>query len=102
MDLIERAKQFAPYDALDGFFKVIKKQEEIKEAPIYLAEDEQSRLNDIFCELQVGDEISVKYYSHNKYMQKEGKLKHIDNYKKLIQFEDDVVIRFREIINIVI
>ncbi len=66
MDLIERAKQFAPYDALDGFFKEIRKQEELKDAPVYLAEDEQSRINDIFCTLQDGDEVKVKYYSYRK------------------------------------
>ncbi len=97
MENIERAKQFMAFDALDGFYRTIHKKEFVKDAPIYLAEDEIEKINELFCTLQPGDDINVKYYKNEKYIIKSGIIKSIDNYKKLIRFVDESVIRFRDI-----
>ena len=100
MENLDRAKQFMAFDALDGFYKTIHKKEFVKDTPIYLAEDEIEKINELFCTLQSGDNISVKYYCNQKYVIKVGIIKSIDNYKKMIKFTDESIIRFREIVNI--
>ncbi len=100
MENVDRAKQFMAFDALDGFYRTIHKKEFVKDTPIYLAEDELERLNDLLCTMQMGDKVSIKYYYNGKYITKIGEIKHIDNYKKLIQLIDGTIIRFREIIGI--
>ena len=85
------------YCALDGFYKVIRKQEEVLDAPIYLAEDELEKINSIFCTLQDGDEITINYYSNGHHVSKTSQIVHIDNYKKFIKFVDGSCVRFNQI-----
>jgi hypothetical protein len=100
MDEIDHAKLFMPFDALDGFYATIRKKEELKDAFIYLDEDEKAKLNDIICTLEVGDDISVKYYKNGHYIVKKGKVHKIDIIKHAIFFKDETFIKFNMILSI--
>ena len=100
MDEIDRAKLFMPFDALDGFYATIRKKEELKDAFIYLDEDEKERLNDIICTLEVGDNIAVKYYKNGHYITKSGIVHKVDSLKKSIIFKDETIIKFNIILSI--
>ena len=89
-----------PFDALDGFYKTIREKETIYDTQVFLAEDEQERLNEIFCTLQAGDTIKIKYYSNKRYVYRSGIIHSIDNLKKRIIFTDETIIKFKDILDI--
>lgn len=94
MELIERAKQFMPFDALNGFYSAIREKEFIKDPLSYLADDEKERINIILCGLQPDDNIQIVYYSNGKYIAKVKQVTKVDNLKKRIIFSDESTIRF--------
>ena len=62
MPIKERAKIFAPFDALKGFREMLTEEEKIKEDKKELSEDLIIHLSDIINSLEVGMLIEVKYY----------------------------------------
>lgn len=86
MKMSDRAKIFAPYDALKGFKEMLNEQEAIKEEKKILSEEQLLALNDILLNLETGMMIKVKYYNHlkSKYEIKEGIFVKLDTvYKKI-------------------
>ena len=73
MPIKERAKIFAPFDALKGFRERLASEEIIKEDRIELSEDQIEYLSHIINSLEVGMMIEVKYYVES-----------IECYKKMI------------------
>jgi hypothetical protein len=100
MDRIERAKQFMPFDALNGFYKAIRVKEDINDDYIFLAEDEKERLNRLLTGIIPGDDIEIKYYLKGKYIKIRGIIKKTDSTKGLICFEDDTNIKIKNIVDI--
>ena len=94
MELIERAKQFMPFDALNGFYSAIREKEFIKDPLSYLADDEKERINMILCGLQPEDNIRITYYSNGKYVENTRQVAKVDNLKKRIIFTDESSIKF--------
>ena len=62
MKISERAKIFAPFDALKGFREMLGEQELIKEDKIELSEDMIEELSNTINKLEVGFIIEVKHY----------------------------------------
>lgn len=102
MTLSNRAKIFAPYDALKGFTEALKQKEIIYVKKKILSVDQQEDLNNAFKECEKGDLVLIKYYdSLNKnYLELEGILTNIDNIykricivKKEINIEDIIDIK---------
>lgn len=62
MPIKERAKIFAPFDALRGFREMLHEEEIIKEAKIEPSEDMIEYLSNVLNSLEVGMMIEVKYY----------------------------------------
>ena len=58
----ERAKIFAPFDALKGFREMLAAEEIIKEDRKELSEDQMNHLSFIINSLEIGMMIEVKYY----------------------------------------
>ena len=82
----ERAKIFAPFDALKGFKEALIEEEIIKIPKVYLSEDQEVIINNILNDLKQGMMIEVIYYSdENKcYLKKTGIFTKIDLVNKLI------------------
>ena len=62
MPIKERAKIFAPFDALKGFREMLAEEEIIKEAKKEPSEDLIIYLSDIINSLEMGMLIEVKHY----------------------------------------
>ena len=62
MPIKERAKIFAPFDALKGFREMLNEAEIIKEDKKELSEDQINYLSSIICQLEFGMMIEVTYY----------------------------------------
>ena len=86
MKISDRAKIFAPYDALKGFKEMLKEQELPKEEKKTLSEEQLLELNDTLLSLEKGVVISVKHYSHieSKYEITEGVFIKFDQVYKCI------------------
>ena len=96
----DRAKQFAPYDALNGFYKAIREKETLYDSPTYLAEDEQTRIELILEALEIGDNVMITYYSDKINRTVLDYIQKIDSIKKKIILRKGLEIRFFQIINI--
>lgn len=86
MKMSDRAKIFAPFDALKGFREMLNEQEDIKEDKKILSEEQMLVLNDTLLNLETGMMIRVKFYNHliSKYDVKEGVFVKLDIvYKKI-------------------
>ena len=86
MPIKERAKIFAPFDALKGFREMLAEEEIIKEERKELSEDQINYLSQVINLLEVGMMIEVKYYvqSEECYKKMTGIFTKIDKtYKKI-------------------
>lgn len=86
MKISDRAKIFAPYDALKGFKEMLKQQEQTTEEKKILSEEQMLEINNIIINLQPGMVIRVKYYNHinSRYEFLEGVFVKLDSvYKKI-------------------
>ena len=86
MKISERAKIFAPFDALKGFREMLREQELIKEDKKELSEDMINDLSIVINSLQIQDLIEVKHYDSKEecYIITTGVLTKIDKtYHKL-------------------
>ena len=87
MSNAERAKIFAPFDALKGFRELLKEQESIKEVKKELSQDMIDDLDFVLNTLKVGMMIEVIFYDlkEERYKSLTGVFTKIDTvYKKLV------------------
>ncbi|MBO5550571.1 MAG: YolD-like family protein [Lachnospiraceae bacterium] len=78
MPVSQRAKIFAPFDALRGFGAALRAKEKICQPRKLLLEDKLEELNLKASELKKGDPVSVLYYSDGDYLTVLGFLSDID------------------------
>ena len=79
-----RAKQFAPFDSLKGFYDLIKNQEFQKKNKKSLTDDAYSILNERIKNIKTGDSILIEYYYNQDYIETNGIVKKIDEINKCI------------------
>ena len=86
MKISDRAKIFAPYDALKGFKEMLREQELPKEEKKALSEEQFIELNNTLLTLEKGMVIGVKHYNHieSKYEVTEGVFVKLDQVYKCI------------------
>ena len=106
MSLYNRAAQFAPFAALVGYDAAVEEAERITERQIILDEDAVTRLDEILSEIKEADEITVFYFVKDekkeggKYIEKTGRFKKADPYKRCIVFMDGTEIPVEDVIDI--
>ena len=59
----QRAKQFAPFDAVVGRRKALREKEKIRVERKELSEDMISEINNTLKNLNIGDAVTVVYYN---------------------------------------
>ena len=87
MSVSERAKIFAPFDALKGFREMLKEEEKVKEAKKELSQDMIDDLDNVLNSLKLGMMIEVIFYDFKEEAYKSliGVFTKIDTvYKKLV------------------
>ncbi len=99
---IERAKQFLPFDALNGLQEALRKQEkDIEyEEKIDLTDESLEELERQFNKIRKGDNVTIKYYRINRYIEFTGIITKIDYNKKRIQLNNLEEINICDILDI--
>ena len=87
MPLEQRAKQFAPFDALKGFSDAIRNTEGRRfiEERIKLSEDQLADLDERIHSVKKGDRITITYYCNGHYVSFSGKFEKLDELFRMIQ-----------------
>ena len=101
MPIKERAKIFAPFDALKGFREMLAVEELIKEPKKELSEDLINHLSNIINSLEVGMLIKVTYYVNEEecYKKMLGSFAKLDRVNRVITIVK-TKINIEDIINI--
>lgn len=110
MDRLQRAAQFAPFAALNGYEESIVETGRIVEEKVELSEEEKDRLSFklTFIQEHIKDNIDVEiiYFVPDKkknggtYQSKIGVLRRIDDVERKVQFTDKSIIEIESIFNI--
>jgi len=101
MPLSQRAKQFAPFDALKGFKEAIQDvnyQTELVDR-IILSEDQLDKLDEIAHSLNKGERITITYYHKGRYLKLSGIFTRVDEIEKVMVMAGEVF-RLDDIIEI--
>ena len=86
-----RAKQFLPFDSLNGFYEMILKCDEEVHDKIKLSEDSSDILNRKLKLIKKGDRVLVKYYYNLDYVESILTVKKIDIAFRIIYL---IILRF--------
>jgi len=81
---VDRAKQFLPFEALNGFRNYLNNAEKLKYDKIELSTDLEIVLNEKIKQLKKGDSVKILYYYGIEYVETTGIIKKVDNVEKCI------------------
>lgn len=87
MNRADRAKQFAPFDALRGLREALAKQEEEHERQEKreLSEEEQASIEQALVELTRGDDVEALCFEDGKYIKVVGTVVRVDTNFRYLQ-----------------
>ena len=91
MSMSNRAKQFAPFDALKGFQEALRKKEKMPVPKKELAEEKAEEINEKLKQLTIGKLITVVYYNDGEYIQLTGTVVKIEKNKKYLQMAEIII-----------
>lgn len=110
MPMEERAAQFAPFQALTGYGSAIKETERITLPRLELSESSQEeikrKLDWIAVHIAERPIVKMTYFRLDEkkvggsYVEKEGKVKRIDDVTSMIHFEDREAIPIRDLLSL--
>lgn len=91
MTRIERAKQFAPFDALTGLSKALRAVEEEYDKKTHheLSDDELMHISDELSVLEVGDIVRVNYFCAGAFYEAVGSVVKVDGVRKVLAVESE-------------
>lgn len=95
----DRAMQFMAFDALKGLKEAYSEKEQEIEERKELSDEILSEIQESLNNLEINDNVIVRSYQKNKYVNLQGKLKKIDLIKKTIII-DETKIKFKDITSI--
>ena len=98
--VVNRAKQFLPFDALKGLQEALREKEKEQEEKIELSEESLLELNNSFNKIEIGSKVKIKFYKNNRYVEISGIITNIDYIKKKIQIENFQNINITDIVSI--
>ena len=93
MPPLQRAKQFAPFDALTGLRLALKEKEKIRVERKIISEEKAEEINEMLISLEVGDNITVIYYneSEQEYIYLSGNITLFNKDKKLLEIGNNII-----------
>lgn len=85
----QRAKQFAPFDALVGLRQALKEKEKIRVPRKEISEDMEEEIDRTLRSLETGKIVTVVWYNslEENYNQITGEVKNADIQKRFLQIE---------------
>lgn len=87
----DRAKQFLPFNALRGFYSMVRDSEKVIMERKELLEDELVRLDFLFQQLKPGMMCKIVFYEVDGYITKEGMISNIDTLFRTIVVVDKII-----------
>lgn len=84
MDHADRARLFAPFDALSGFRSALVRTEDTQVPRKALSEDQLERLDMVFHRLSPGDTVRCTYYDGKRYSDITGSIDDVDAEKRML------------------
>lgn len=99
MSMFNRAKQFAPFDALKGFREALKEKEKIRIDKKQLSYERKLEISYKLQSVAIGTIVTVIYYSDEEYVQLTGKIKKLADKRLCI---GELIIEFEDIYDIII
>ena len=101
MPTSQRAKQFAPFDAVVGLRAALKEREKIRLPRKIIADDLSEEINRTLCSIKAGDTVTLLYYniSEENYIQLTGRAQKIDIKNREFKIEE-LIISFDDIYEI--
>ncbi|MBQ9355387.1 MAG: YolD-like family protein [Clostridia bacterium] len=110
MPLLDRAAQFAPFAALTGYGEALTETARLTDTKIELDEGEIERINAkinyLIDNLETAPTVEITYFvpdkkkKGGKYLTKQGTVKKINDFEKVIVMTDLTVIPFDDILSI--
>ena len=95
-----RAKQFLPFEALNGLQDALRKKEVEYIPKKELSDEVKEELGNILSSLDIGEKLRIQFYNNYKYDYLYGKVIKIDKLKRKIVFQNLQEIKFDNIIEI--
>lgn len=89
--MANRAKQFAPFDALKGFQEALRKKEKMPIPRKELAEEKAEEINEKLKQLTTGKLITVVYYNDGEYIQLTGTVVKMEKNKRYLQMAETII-----------
>lgn len=96
---LERAKQFLPFDALNGFKEAILEVQKRKIDKANLSCEQIFDIDFKLRNIKIGNKLKVKYYYDLDYVETIGIIKKINSYKHIIVVENSII-SFDDILDI--
>ena len=89
----QRAKQFAPFDAVVGLRKALKEKEKIRLPRKEVTDDIAHEIDRILRNLETGDIVTAVYYDdlEENYLQITGEFKIINTQKRIIKICNNII-----------
>lgn len=85
MDVSIRAKQFLPFDSLNGFREALAEKEQCPVFKKDLSDDQKEWLDRILRQIRKTDMIEVEYFHSGEYLHISGTVSQIDKQKKVLK-----------------
>lgn len=96
---LERAKQFLPFEALNGLKEELRRREIQYTQKKELSEEKSEELEETLRNLSVGEYIVVTYYNNGKYNRLRGRMIYLNPLKKTLNVSK-IEIPLKDIYNI--
>ena len=86
----QRAKQFAPFDALTGFGLALaaKRRQMGLVEKLFLSEEEQEKINEELLALCKGDRVGITYYAEGEYVKLVGRVEELSEVQQLLRVNE--------------
>lgn len=95
-----RARQFLPFDALNGFYDALREKEIEYIDKAELSDEIKEQISKVLCSIERKDIIKVRYYTPKEYVDIVGIVEKVDPIKRKIVFVNEVKLDFDNIMNI--
>ncbi len=102
MPASQRAKQFAPFDAVVGLRAALKEKEKIKVCKKTVSDDMAEEIDWALKNLKIGNFVTVIHYDEigGEYLQVTGRVTEIDFCNKILE-ADKKQIKFKDVYSII-
>ncbi|MDE7430398.1 MAG: YolD-like family protein [Lachnospiraceae bacterium] len=87
----DRAKQFAPFDALRGLREALEQKEKMPVQKIDLSDERKSDIDYKLHQISLNDLLTITYFHNGEYVERTGMVTKISPVTHTFQIEDSII-----------